>query len=263
MVIYLKNNRNKMIQIKNIQILENNIIWILYKKNKCIIVDPGLADPVIYKLNQYKLKPTLIFITHLHYDHINGLSKLVKYYSKIVIITPKIIPKIPKKKQIVIFQTTKINFFNYTFTVFLTPGHSKNDISYFCYPYLFCGDILFSGGCGNTLNGGDSRKLYYSLKKIFLLPPKTYFFYSHKYTFSNLYFSNYFFKKDVLIQEYFNFLKKNYKNQKQYNNLIFEKKINIFLRTKEKRLKEIINYWYKSENAIEYFLNLRKIKDEF
>ncbi|CAL4320642.1 Hydroxyacylglutathione hydrolase [Buchnera aphidicola (Chaitophorus sp. 3695)] len=252
-----------MIQIKGIKILENNIVWILYKKNKCIIVDPGFADPIIYKLNQYKLKPIFIFITHLHSDHINGLFKIIQFYPKILIITPKMIKEICKKNQIIISNIKKINIFKNIFTIFPTPGHTQNDISYFIYPYLFCGDILFSGGCGNTLNGGDSKKLYHSLKNIFTLPNKTFFFHSHQYTLSNLNFSHKFFKKDILIKDYLNFINKNYKKQKNYNTLIFEKKINIFFRIQEKNLKEIINYWYKSENEIDYFSNLRKIKDEF
>ncbi|MCW5197666.1 MBL fold metallo-hydrolase [Buchnera aphidicola] len=252
-----------MIQIKGIKILENNIVWILYKKNECIIIDPGLADPIIYKLKKYNLKPIFIFITHLHDDHINGLFKIIQFYSKILIITPKKIKKINKKNQIIISHIKKIIIFNKIFTIFSTPGHTNNDISYFIYPYLFCGDILFSGGCGNTLNGGNTVNLYYSLKKIINLPNKTFFFNSHEYTLSNLNFAHKFLKKDILIQDYLFFFNKNYKFQKNYNNLNFEKKINIFLRIKEKKIKEAINYWYKSENEIEYFCNLRKIKDEF
>lgn len=252
-----------MIKIKEIKILENNIVWILYKKNKCIIIDPGLSNPIINKLNQYKLTPVVVFITHLHNDHIQGLYKIIQYYPKILIITPKKIKNISKKNQIIICNVQKINILNNIFFIFPTPGHSKKDISYFCYPYLFCGDILFSGGCGNTLNGGNSIKLYYSLQKIMQLPKNTIFFNSHQYTLSNLNFSHKFFKKDIFIQEYLMFMNKNYKKQKNYNSLIFEKKMNIFFRIKEKNLQEIINYWYKSDKEIEYFCNLRKIKDEF
>ncbi|WP_343187925.1 hydroxyacylglutathione hydrolase [Buchnera aphidicola (Periphyllus koelreuteriae)] len=251
-----------MINIRGIEILNDNIVWIISKKNKCIIIDPGKSNIIIKKLEKFNLKPIIILITHLHCDHINGIFKLLKYYPKIKIFTPKKLNFVSKTNQNIIKKEKKIFLFNKVFYIIFTPGHTKIDVSYYFEKYLFCGDILFSGGCGKTIDG-CSKNLYFSLKKIMRLPKKTIFFNSHKYTFSNLKFSNYLFKKDLEIKEYFNFIKKNIKNIKYYNNLNFEKKINIFLKTKNNYIKDVINYWYSSYNEINYFCNLRKIKDQF
>ncbi|CAL4320604.1 Hydroxyacylglutathione hydrolase [Buchnera aphidicola (Periphyllus testudinaceus)] len=250
-----------MININGIKILNDNIVWIISKKKKCIIIDPGLADPIIKKLEKYRLKPIIIFITHLHYDHVNGILKLLQYYPKIKIFTPKKI-KLIKKKQYVIKKKQKLIIFNKIFKIFLTPGHTKLDISYYFYPYLFCGDIMFSGGCGKTIDG-CSKNLYYSFKKIMKLPQETILFNSHEYTFFNLRFSYLFFKQDWKINEYFEFIKNNPKQLKNFSNLKFEKRINVFLKIKKNNIKNIINYWYNSKNEIDYFCNLRKIKDQF
>ncbi|NIG99031.1 MAG: hydroxyacylglutathione hydrolase [Buchnera aphidicola (Periphyllus acericola)] len=251
-----------MINIQNIKVLEDNLVWIISKNNECIIIDPGQATPIIKKLEKNNLTPKLIFITHLHKDHINGIYNLLKNYPKIKIFTPKKIKFIKKSKQIIIKKNSEIIIFNKLFKIFKTPGHTNIDISYYFYPYLFCGDTLFSAGCGKTYDGCP-KKLYFSLKKIIKLNKNTIFFNSHEYTLSNLKFANFINPKDFLIKEYYNYVKKNFRNLKQYSNLNFEKKINIFFKIKEKNVQNIINYWYKSKNTIDYFCNLRKIKNKF
>jgi hydroxyacylglutathione hydrolase len=248
--------------IKSIKIFNDNLVWLIYKKNKCIIIDPGLSEPIIKKLEKNKLVPILILITHMHYDHINGVSNLVKNYPKIKVFTPKIIKKVCKKNQIIV-KRKNIFIFNKLLYIFPTPGHTKFDLSYYSYPYLFCGDTLFSAGCGNTKDG-CSKKLYRSLKKIQFLPKETIFFNSHQYTLSNLKFTKKIYQKNPLIEEYLDFLKKNHKkNIINYSFMKFEKKINLFLRTHKKEVREIINYWYFSEKEEEFFCNLRKIKDQY
>ncbi|CAL4320474.1 hydroxyacylglutathione hydrolase [Buchnera aphidicola] len=251
-----------MILIKNIKIFNDNLVWIIYKNKKCIIIDPGLAKPIIQKLEKKRIIPIYIFITHMHFDHIHGISKLINHYPNIKIFTPKKIKNIHKKHQKIIKKSKKIFIFNKLFYIFFTPGHTTHDLSYYFDQYLFCGDILFSGGCGNTKDG-CSKNLYKSLKKIQKFPKKTVFFNSHEYTINNLNFFQKIYKKDQFIQDYLNFLQKKSKNIINYSSLENEKKINLFFRINEKKIKQMINYWYCSETKIEYFCNLRKIKDQY
>ncbi|CAL4320543.1 hydroxyacylglutathione hydrolase [Buchnera aphidicola] len=251
-----------MLLIQKIKIFNDNLVWIIQKNKKCVIIDPGLATPIIKKLEIKKIIPIYIFLTHMHFDHIHGIFKLLQNYPNIKIFTPQKIKNIQKKNQVIIKKKKNIFIFNQLCKIFPTPGHTHKDISYYIYPYLFCGDILFSGGCGNT-SQGCSKNLYKSLNVIKNLPKKTIFFNSHEYTINNLLFAKKIYKKDLLIQEYLNFLKKNFKNKISYSFLEDEKKINFFLRIDEIGIKEMINYWYNSASKIEYFCNLRKIKDQY
>ena len=76
------------------------------------------------------------------------------------------------------------------FSVIATPGHTLGHICYFSKPYLFCGDTLFSGGCGRLFEGTPSQ-MYQSLKKLSALPDDTLVCCAHEYTLSNLNFSQF------------------------------------------------------------------------
>jgi hydroxyacylglutathione hydrolase len=71
-----------MIDIIAIPALQDNYIWAIRIKNTqaVIIVDPGVADPVIHFLQQQPAQPCAIFITHHHWDHTNGVAELTQLY---------------------------------------------------------------------------------------------------------------------------------------------------------------------------------------
>ncbi|STE88306.1 hydroxyacylglutathione hydrolase [Escherichia coli] len=64
------------------------------------------------------------------------------------------------------------SFLGHEFSVIATPGHTLGHICYFSKPYLFCGDTLFSGGCGRLFEGTASQ-MYQSLNKLSALPDDT------------------------------------------------------------------------------------------
>ena len=55
-------------------------------------------------------------------------------------------------------------------------------------PLLFCGDTLFSGGCGRLFEGTPAQ-MHASLQSLAALPPETRFCCAHEYTLSNLRFA--------------------------------------------------------------------------
>ena len=77
-----------------------------------------------------------------------------------------------------------IRIFDYEFSVFETPGHTLDHISYFSNqnkPILFCGDTLFSGGCGRLFEGTPDQ-MFHSLNKFSSLPGNTKVYCTHEYT---------------------------------------------------------------------------------
>lgn len=78
-----------------------------------------------------------------------------------------------------------------------TPGHTSDHCAYVVThvtpdstktPFLFCGDTLFSAGCGRLL-GGTAQELFDSLYMLMSLPNETLLFCGHEYTVKNLEFA--------------------------------------------------------------------------
>lgn len=80
-----------------------------------------------------------------------------------------------------------------TLQVLDVPGHTAGHIAYYCAnspegPLLFCGDTLFSGGCGRLFEGTPAQ-MNASLQKLSALPDHTQVCCAHEYTLSNLKFA--------------------------------------------------------------------------
>ncbi|WP_343128806.1 MBL fold metallo-hydrolase [Buchnera aphidicola] len=191
------------------------------------MVDPGSYKEVIKEIKKNFLIPKAILLTHSHIDHINGASKIKNIYPNIKIFSSEKVNslKIHQIKE----KTNKIFVINKKIKILHTPGHTLKHISYYIKPYLFCGDTVFSGGCGKLYNE-EYFLMYNSIQKICLLPNNTLICSGHEYTISNLNFSKKFLK-NIFFKNYFIFVKK-YLTKKKIlppTRLKIEKKINIFL----------------------------------
>ena len=61
--------------------LPDNYIWLLDdRQGRCIIVDPGEAQPVLEALQRLQLVPAAILLTHHHHDHVDGVAQIVAQY---------------------------------------------------------------------------------------------------------------------------------------------------------------------------------------
>jgi hydroxyacylglutathione hydrolase len=80
-----------------------------------------------------------------------------------------------------------------TFNVMEVPGHTAGHIAWLGQPeqqapLLFCGDTLFSAGCGRLFEG-TAEQLHDSLQALAALPDDTRVCCAHEYTLSNLRFA--------------------------------------------------------------------------
>lgn len=245
-----------------IPILQDNYVWLLTDTNHTIIIDPGVAQPVIDYLQKNECLPTAILLTHHHDDHTAGVEELLKSYPNLIVYGPQ--ETVGKGANQIIKNGDRLKLGSLVTTVFSVPGHTLGHVAYYCEPYLFCGDTLFSGGCGRVFEG-TLEQMYSSLIRLYQLPDDTYICCSHEYTLSNLNFAH------SLVPEDDNIARALIKTQKlrQHNQatlpstLSTEKKINIFLRCSEKPLKQALLGNNNNASDLDFFIFLRNKKDHF
>lgn len=152
-------------------------------------VDPGDADVVTKALREKDLHLALILNTHHHGDHAAGNAKLQHDYGAPVIAPAKESHKIEGVSR-GIDEGDCITFSDLRGQVIETPGHTDGSVSYY-FPELkalFCGDTLFSLGCGRLFEG-HAAEMWASLLKIRALPDDTQLYCGHEYTERNLPFA--------------------------------------------------------------------------
>ena len=176
-------------KIQYIKAYTDNYIWLIETNEGNLVIDPGESQPVVDFLLQEDISITDILLTHHHYDHVGGVMDLKKNISGKVIGPNN--PQINGVDQHVtdgnIIQSCGLDF-----SVIEIPGHTLDHIAYFInnkkQPILFCGDTLFSGGCGRVFEG-TYEQMYSSLMKLKELPESTLVYCAHEYTVSNLKFA--------------------------------------------------------------------------
>jgi len=246
--------------LKKVRILIDNYVWILFDiYGFCIIIDPGLSGPVIQEITKKKWHPVAILLTHNHIDHTGGVKKIVKHYPNIKVFGPDETKECGVNK--IVIGGDKIVILDKVFYVFFTPGHTLGHVSYYIAPYIFCGDTLFSAGCGRIYKE-KYLDMYRSIKLISSLPNNTMLCCSHEYTLSNLNFSMFLLPNDNLIKLYLKKVKMRLEKFKSSlpSYLFFERKINIFLRTREYGLKKSLGL-KSSCSSLEVFIKMRIKKD--
>ena len=162
----------------------------LHDGRQAIVVDPGEAAPVEQTLHRWGLALQAILVTHHHADHVGGVDALraatgAQVYGPARERIPEPLSRLA--------QGDTVNALGLQFQVIDVPGHTAGHIAYYCAdmdgaPLLFCGDTLFSGGCGRLFEGTPAQMLE-SLDRLAALPGNTRVCCTHEYTLSNLKFA--------------------------------------------------------------------------
>jgi hydroxyacylglutathione hydrolase len=176
-----------MMKIFPIPAFEDNYIWTVHNDQYAIVVDPGDAVPVIQYLEKNKLKLLAILVTHHHRDHIGGINDLVELYN-----TPVYGPRREKIPHMIYplgeGDVVEFNQLNFSANVIDIPGHTLGHIAYLWDGGMFCGDTLFTCGCGKLFEG-TAEQLHHSLQRLANQPDDTLVYCSHEYTLLNLPFA--------------------------------------------------------------------------
>jgi hydroxyacylglutathione hydrolase len=169
----------------------DNYIWMLQDGSNAIVVDPGDAQPVFDALARDKLQLAAILVTHHHPDHTGGVAALHAATGAPVFGPAR--ERIPQPFEPLSHGDTA-EVLGLRFSVIDVPGHTAGHIAYFLpanagrTPLLFCGDTLFSGGCGRLFEGTPAQMLA-SLDALAALPGDTRVCCAHEYTLANLRFA--------------------------------------------------------------------------
>lgn len=168
----------------------DNYIWLLDDGQRTLAVDPGEADGLLAWLQARGLALDTILITHHHADHTGGVDAL-RSATGARVIGPAFEP-MPEPLQRVAGGEA-LQALGVDFEVIDVPGHTSGHIAYFAPrapggPLLFCGDTLFSAGCGRLFEGTPGQ-MHESLQRLAVLPDETRVCCTHEYTLSNLRFA--------------------------------------------------------------------------
>ncbi|MBN1817110.1 MAG: hydroxyacylglutathione hydrolase [Sedimentisphaerales bacterium] len=162
---------------------DNYIYLVRYAENRCLIIDPGTAEPVIVTCEEKKIIPAYILLTHHHSDHAGGVAILKNRYRNVEVTKPAQSHKDLQREM----DGIKVR-------IIPTPGHTKDGVCYLISSpdaptgALFTGDTLFIAGCGRALET-DMKTLYESLQKLSSLPDDTLIYPGHDYTEENYRFA--------------------------------------------------------------------------
>jgi hydroxyacylglutathione hydrolase len=170
-----------------ISAFKDNYIWAMVHANQSVlIVDPGESEAVIKFIESQHLTLDSILITHHHADHRGGLEALRQQYSP-QIYAPKHSEIEHPSMLVDKLDTIETRLFG-SFRVLKIPGHTLEHVAYYQSGLVFCGDTLFSAGCGRVFEGTYPH-MYDSLLQLKALPPETQIYCGHEYTLSNLLFA--------------------------------------------------------------------------
>lgn len=177
--------------IQPLPILSDNYAWRLQDAatGAVAVVDPADADAIIAALEQHGGRLDLILLTHHHADHIAGADAVRARFGAPIVGNRNDAARLPKLDQPVAGGDTVTLGASHG-QVIDTPGHTIGHISFYFPdgPALFCGDVLFSLGCGRLLEG-TAENLFTSLRKFDSLPGDTLVCCGHEYTESNARFA--------------------------------------------------------------------------
>ena len=234
------------------------------------LVDPGDAKPCIKFLEENNLQLCAILITHHHADHTGGVAELKNYCQSknwpITVYAPQN-EKIThvdvrvKDKQII-----EISALELSFEIIDLAGHTLDHIGYYSNDVVFCGDTLFSGGCGRIFEG-TPKQILTALTRLTNLPDRTHVYCAHEYTLANLTFALAVEPKNAELVHYYNQVLERRENNISTipTSILLEKKVNPFLRCDQQEIIDSASDFcgHKTLNALETFTAIRQWKNDF
>lgn len=256
-------------KVIRIPVLSDNYIFLLHdsKTNTAAVVDPAVANPVLELLDTLKAKLVTIFNTHHHSDHVGANKELIQKFPNLCVYGgAEDKGRIPGQ-QVFLNEGDIVEFAGRKANVYFVPGHTRAHIAYYFPPIeeedtgeLFCGDTLFSGGCGRLFEGTPAQMVD-SLSKLRNLPDKTRIWCAHEYTLNNLKFALTVEKDNSSLQNRYNqVVAMRNQNQATIPSLLgMEKQTNPFLRWDEPSIKTAMGF----EESARVFGRLRGKKDQF
>jgi hydroxyacylglutathione hydrolase len=178
-----------MLKVTPVKAFRDNYIWLIHGSDpgRVAIVDPGDARPVAAAIDAGDLEPAAILLTHHHPDHSGGIQALREAYG-VPGFGPADEPVAGMTRAVSGGDRVDLPELGLGFEVMDIPGHTAGHIAFHGHGALFCGDTLFSAGCGRVFEGTPAQMLA-SLDALAALPGDTEVYCGHEYTLANLKFA--------------------------------------------------------------------------
>ncbi|MGH8460945.1 MAG: hydroxyacylglutathione hydrolase [Stenotrophobium sp.] len=243
----------------------DNYIWLLSDGTNAVVVDPGDAQPVLASLRQNRLQLTALLITHHHPDHVGGIAELLLEYP-VPVYGPRAEADRIKGLTQWLDDGETVEVLKLDFKVLALPGHTLGHIAFYTPGVLFCGDTLFSAGCGRLFEG-TPEQMHRSLARLADLPGDTRIYCTHEYTLSNLAFASVVEPGNVAIVAHIARVRA-LREDRQPSlpvTIALELEINPFLRVRQPAVIDAACRWSgrKLKSEVEIFAALRRWKDGF
>jgi hydroxyacylglutathione hydrolase len=175
-------------QLSALPAFADNYIWLLTDASgNAAVVDPGDAAPVEQALATRRLKLRGVLVTHHHADHMGGAAALATHHGC------QVYGPAREATEVVDVPLTEgreleLPGLGTRLRVLDIPGHTAGHIAFHGHGILFCGDTLFSAGCGHPFEGTPAQ-MYGSLARLAALPASSLVCCGHEYTVKNLRFA--------------------------------------------------------------------------
>ncbi len=167
----------------------DNFIYLIEDQNsrRCAVVDPAWnPERIIAHAREHGLTISDILLTHSHFDHINGVEKLLADSDAQIHLLKaeaKFWGGYPPGNITLHHGGDTIKLGDTSIDILHTPGHTPGSACYRLGNDLLTGDTLFVFGCGRCdLPGGDPNVMYDTLRRLKQeLPPQTLIHPGHNY----------------------------------------------------------------------------------
>jgi len=255
------------LQFGVIPIFDDNYVWLLCRGSDAVVVDPGDAAPVRAALDSLGLRLSAVLITHHHFDHVGGIAGLCAD-GNVPVYGPRAEADKIKGLTALLDDGDQVELLGCRLDVLAVPGHTLGHIAYHLASAarLFCGDTLFSGGCGRLLEGTPAQ-MKASLDRLAALPQDTAVHCTHEYTESNLVFAAAVEPASTAVAEYRAWVagRRRAGESSLPSRIGLERQINPFLRSAEPVVQDAAtrHAGRAMSDAIDVFATLRAWKDHF
>lgn len=254
-----------MLEIIQLAVMSDNYIYLIHDpiSTQTAVIDPAIAEPVLTTMEEKGWQLNFIFNTHHHWDHIGANLELKEQTNCKIVGARTDCSRIPGI-DIQLKHGDTISLGNAPAILLETPGHTVgHSVYHFANSHaLFCGDTLFSMGCGRLFEG-SAEQMWHSLQLLKHLPKQTRLYCAHEYTQANGKFALTLEPNNRQLQSRIEQVKQLRSQHKPTIPSTLEQELatNPFLRENSKEIQKSLKMTDKT--AVEILSKIRQLKDNF
>lgn len=179
------------LEFLTIPCLADNYAFLLHSTDtgETALIDVPEAAPISAALKERGWTLTEVWLTHHHWDHVDGLADLAEAADATVTGAAADAERLPPLNRSVSDGDT-FDFAGHSVGVMDVSGHTVGHVAFYvpAADAVFTGDSLMAMGCGRLFEG-TPHQMWASLSKLAALPADTLVCSGHEYTLSNAKFA--------------------------------------------------------------------------